>query len=136
MDQETPFRYLLQEHHAAAYKQPVARRNATAQDPQWARVQAEGLTETTNAYQHYNPPAAAQRVGVSRQRRSHFAPQQSQIDLSHPTGPAKGALSNRRSTPEPNVAVMRPAGGRANLAGPSNRNGTALRHSEHANFLG
>ena len=112
--------------HSAAYREQPPPREAA-----YAKADVKSL---------YAPPGAHRQI-VSRNMRRHYQPIASQVDLSQPTAEPMD-LRRRVNYPinlpndgkDPHVgkgghAHDRPAGGRANMAGPTNRHGTALHHA-------
>ena len=144
-NQRLPYRYLQQSQHHADYRQQHAYEQQQMQRPEWARVQAEGLTEATIAFQPPKREEHIQRVGASRNRRNHFGPLPSQIDfgqMGQPHATPSGSFLTTQEVMYPRdgplaaatLAVsssqMKAAGGRSNLAGPTNG------HGERENLIG
>lgn len=137
------YRYIHQSQHTADYRQQHA---VEQQRPEWARVQAEGLTESTIAYQVPKKGDGIERVGPSRQRRSQFGPLPSQIDFGQmglPLADDRGQFVTSHEVEYRNGyrneyrnANQKAAGGRSNLAGPTNGNGERKGMIGHGvNFL-
>lgn len=113
--------------HHAVYRQPPTATSAAAQ----------AAHEVQPYYGQQNLPGA-HRTLVSRQRRHMFEPLQSQVVLTQPGVTADGGLKDRVSFPcnladggnkvRGGTPNDRPAGGRANMAGRANTNGTGVHH--------
>ena len=113
--------------HVAAYRGHPEPLDHRPTQPGWARME----TTSTSAYQRPDP--TMQRVGNSRQRRGHFEALQSQIDFSQPDAPSRFERRELpRSCARGGNAYDRPAGGRSNLAGPSNGHGVMASRAGHA----
>ena len=131
-------RYFHQQRQPAGYAPPRQHILPTSNYEHHPIYRTGGLPaaprEVTNKYGPFE-----QRSLVSRQQRRHMHPLESQVPLAHPSGP-EPSLKSRVNYPvnlprgeEPRAHLGgktedRPAGGRANLAGPSNTHGTALHH--------
>jgi len=104
--------------------------------PEWARVQAEGLTEAKIAYGQHND-AYVEPAGRSNHFTEHnrHLNHTSQLDLGHPSSAhqADDRFYRRNQQPAPSQQFSQhafhrqmnvlPAGGRSNLAGPSDSHG-------------
>ena len=98
--------------------------------PEWARV---GVSEASRSFQRPDASANIQREGVSRQNRTMFKPLASQIVFSHdPPSPEnyKRRVTNATELPRSGAGCKiddKPAGGRPNMSGPSDANGSRSR---------
>ena len=118
----------MQQQHYMRQQQAVPpQQKPPPSKPEWARVEAEGLTEARIAYGAHNGFAPADR----RQRMEHRQLNtRSQIDFGSGYGGGnyhqQQVFDRRRGGggampwPTQQMDAVRPAGGRSNLAGPSN----------------